>query len=175
VVAQRETTTQSPRAIGYGQRRRLNYEDPGGRVPLFVEAGAAEPSDNAPAFRAKIDPLLVEGSSVWSVPLRVSGYDEIRLLVDYVRGSAVTGFTVVPQYSYSMNPADSEWFDYYDDRVTPGTLAKRTWTLTSSVDEKVTFSFPCHGVWVRFRVFGLAGLGATEEVQVWASRHMLAP
>jgi len=153
----------------------LNVEDPGGRVPLFVGAGSTKTTDNEPAYRPTIDPLLVEGAAIWSVPLRVSGYDQIRLMLDYVRGNAVTGFVVTVQYSYSLNPADSEWFDLSTDEVVPGTLVPKQWTRTTSVDEKVTFSMPVDGVYMRFRIHGLAGLGGTEEVQVWASRHMLAP
>tara|TARA_R110000824_G_scaffold86266_5_gene213609 strand:+ start:162 stop:626 length:465 start_codon:yes stop_codon:yes gene_type:complete len=153
----------------------LNVEDPGGRAPLFAGAGLAEPTETLPAHRATIDPLLAEGAALWSIPLRVSGYDEVRLLIDYVRGGAVAGFVVAAQYSYSKNEALAEWFDYYTDEATPGTLVRKTWTLTQGSDAKVTFSIPAHGVWVRFRIHGLAGLGGTEEVQVWASRHMLAP
>lgn len=133
-----------------------------------------------PAFEVftlfKSADLPVTEGADWGPPIRVLGYDRIALLAAYIDTATHTGFVIAAQAGETNNPSAESWYDLYDDRATPGTLARRTWALAGlSADAFAAWEIPTTGAFMRFKGWGSGTFSAGGRLALSARLLMDSP
>jgi hypothetical protein len=103
-----------------------------------------------------------EGASTWGDEIKTVGYERLVLLLTLTQGAA-TSWAIAAQSS-PVGGGDAHWYDYHDDRVTPGAVVRRVWTQTVTGDMQLSFVIEPQAMRMRFKVWAPGANAASRAL-----------